>query len=139
MGNQINYSSEAQSKKLLELGLTVDSADMYWEYDNLQKFHRISIFEDGFAKHSQMRENDIPAWSVKALLDYIGRISSYNTFHYGDVEVYVSRTGSVVLLDGKFEYVDCFEDHDNDAIANLIDCIEHLKTSDNVKWIPNKQ
>lgn len=135
-----NYSSEAQSKKLLELGLTVDSADMYWEYDNMQKFHRISIFEEGFNKHSQMRENDIPAWSVKALLDYIGGILSYNTSkdYYTDVEVYVSRTGSVVLLDGTFEYVDCFEDHDNDAIANLIDCIEHLKSSDNVKWNPNK-
>jgi len=135
-----NYSSEAQSKKLLELGLTVDSADMYWEYDNLQKFHRISIFEEDFNKHSQIRENDIPAWSVKALLDYIGGILSYNTSkdYYTDVEVYVSRIGSVVLLDGTFEYVDCFEDHDNDAIANLIDCIEHLKSSDNVKWIPNK-
>lgn len=64
------YTDIEQSRKLMEF-LPLDSADCYWSYDNLQKFHRIEWFEDGYAKHSQLQENDICAWSLDALFDIL--------------------------------------------------------------------
>lgn len=75
-----SYTNIEQSRKLAEI-LPMESADCYWDYDDLQKYHRISWFEDGYNKESQLRsnENNICAWSLAALLDvlpknlYIGR------------------------------------------------------------------
>lgn len=68
MKNKICTSIE-QSKKLIELGIDVNIADMYWEYDTFQKFYRLELFEDGFPK--TITKDDIPAWSLSALLKII--------------------------------------------------------------------
>lgn len=67
-----SYTDLEQSKKLAEI-LPLESADCYWDYDEMQKFHRISWFEDGYNKESQLRfnENNICAWSLAALLDVL--------------------------------------------------------------------
>ena len=41
----------------------------------MQKFHRISWFEDGFNKESQLmsNENNVCAWSLAALLEELNR------------------------------------------------------------------
>jgi len=58
-----------QSKKLIELGIDVNSADIHWQYieeDNgqLQWFY--------FPKDFSINENEsIPAWSFSALLELI--------------------------------------------------------------------
>ena len=66
------YTDLEQSKKLAEI-LPLESADCFWDYDEMQKFHRISWFEDGFNKESQLmlNENNVCAWSLTALLDIL--------------------------------------------------------------------
>ena len=62
------YTDLEQSKKLVEI-LPIESADCFWDYDEMQKFHRISWFEDGYNKESQLmlNENNVCAWSLAAL------------------------------------------------------------------------
>ena len=66
------YTDIEQSKKLAEF-LPLESADCFWDYDEMQKFHRISWFEDGYNKESQLifNENNVCAWSLSALLELI--------------------------------------------------------------------
>lgn len=67
-----SYTDLKQSKILAEI-LPIESADCFWDYDEMQKFHRISWFEDGYNKESQLilNENNVCAWSLASLLDYI--------------------------------------------------------------------
>ena len=67
-----SYTDIEQSKKLAEI-LPIESADCYWDYDEMQKFHRICWFEDGFNKESQLRfnENNVCAWSLAALMNLL--------------------------------------------------------------------
>lgn len=64
------FTDIEQSRKLAKI-LPIESADCYWDYDEMQKFHRISWFEDGYNKESQLmlNENNVCAWSLAALLD----------------------------------------------------------------------
>ena len=70
-----------QSKKLIELGIDVNSADMHWQYieeDNgqLQWFY--------FPKDFSINENEsIPAWSLSALIELIpNKISISDDLYY---------------------------------------------------------
>ena len=67
-----SYTDLEQSKKLAEI-LPLESTDCFWDYDEMQKFHRISWFEDGYNKESQLifNENNVCAWSLSALLELI--------------------------------------------------------------------
>lgn len=66
----MNYTSIEQSKKLLELGLNPESADMYYEDD-------ISV-EIGHPWHEQ----HIPCWSVGALMKLLpSEISTGDEWH----------------------------------------------------------
>jgi len=77
------YTDLEQSKKLAKI-LPVESADCFWDYDEMQGFHRISWFEDGFNKHSQLlfNENNVCAWSLAALLDVIPYNVTFNKAVY---------------------------------------------------------
>ena len=67
-----SYTDLEQSKKLAEF-LPLESADCFWDYDEMQKFHRISWFEDGYNKESQLifNENNVCSWSLAALLEQL--------------------------------------------------------------------
>lgn len=62
--NKICTSLE-QSNKLIELGIDVSTADMYWWYSG-RRYYVESMDDDDFNK-----ESDIPAWSLSALLELI--------------------------------------------------------------------
>ena len=67
--NKICTSIE-QSKKLIELGINIKTADMYWWYSG-NRYCVESMDDDDFNENS-----DIPAWSLSALIkvlpaDYI--------------------------------------------------------------------
>ena len=62
--NKICTSLE-QSKKLIELGIDVKTADMYW-WDSSKKYY-IEAMDDGDFNE----KGDIPAWSLTALLDIL--------------------------------------------------------------------
>ena len=62
-----------QSKKLLELGIDINTADMYWDYD-IQKHEDFPMVMD-----EQFDDLCIPAWSLSALLGLMPRIHEYET------------------------------------------------------------
>lgn len=63
-----SYTDIEQSRKLAKI-LPLESADCFWDYDDLQKYYRINWFEDGYNKDSQLRlnKNNVCAWSLAAL------------------------------------------------------------------------
>ena len=71
----MNYTSVEQSKELLKLGLSPESADMYYNFDVDIKTGELYFPADGSS--IMVRRNDeplnlnlaIPCWSVGALLD----------------------------------------------------------------------
>lgn len=73
-----------QSKRLIELGIDINMADMYWEYnhnihayDDIPRVVVINNWDDDYNK-------DIPAWSLSALLGLmpITCILSISNGHY---------------------------------------------------------
>lgn len=83
--NKICTSIE-QSKKLIELGIDVNTADMLWKYDSFQKFHRLELFEEGFPK--TISKEDIPAWSLSALLYLLDNPQLFNHDDVWDCDGY---------------------------------------------------
>ena len=76
----MNYTSIEQSKKLLSLGLKAESADMWYQHigvsikDGSQK----SIYFPMVIRDNESDE-DIPCWSVGALLDVIPFLTQITT------------------------------------------------------------
>lgn len=101
-----SFTSLEQSKKLAEI-LPIESADCFWDYDDLQKYHRINWFEDGYDKDSQLRlnKNNVCAWSLAALLDILPKIinnetlfieTSASLWHIGYRNIYTARADNPV-------------------------------------------
>lgn len=72
----MNYTTIEQSKKLVELGLNLDTADMFWQ-SNLNSSDRQYLLDLGEEEyfdielnfeHYSIGDYDIPAWSLGALL-----------------------------------------------------------------------
>ena len=105
------YTDLEQSKKLAEI-LPIKSADCYWDYDEMQKFHRISWFEDGFNKHSQLlfNENNVCAWSLAALLDILPQ----------GTRILKSSTNDTYHCDCPKENIDKWFDNPIDACYEMI-------------------
>lgn len=54
-----------QSKKLIELGIDINTADMLWTYDFMvNDINGLNVISEQL----KPEENDIPAWSLTALL-----------------------------------------------------------------------
>lgn len=62
--NKICTSIE-QSERLIELGIDVSTADMYWEYDFTEHECVLKIMDNNFD------DNCIPAWSLSALFEQL--------------------------------------------------------------------
>lgn len=77
-----HYTSILQSKKLLELGLNPETADMYWEYN-----HNIHIYDDiprivVIKNWNDKYNKNIPCWSLGTLLEVMPTIEK-------DVDEYI--------------------------------------------------
>ena len=108
--NKICTSIE-QSKKLIELGIDVNTADFMWEYDCNKEIYwdkpTIIPIDD------YIFVNDIPAWSLSALLEFINR-NCYNislncsgaewTVKFDDSETYHHITCDY-SIDATFEMI----------------------------------
>lgn len=100
--NKVCTSLE-QSKKLIELGIDVNTADMCYYYDHNWSNDYIEIpkvWDDNYEQFiPESEEDDIPAWSLTALLGLIPKFSlekdvssnagyqlhyNYNTVYYDD-------------------------------------------------------
>ena len=65
----MNYTSIEQSKKLLELGLNPESADMHWWIDDGNKAVFIGYNVESAKNYTDTKMDYIPCWSVGALLE----------------------------------------------------------------------
>ena len=100
-------TSIEQSKKLMELGIDVNTADMYWWNNTEEKRYEPSVIDYGFS------DTDIPAWSLSALLEFINR-NCYNislncsgaewTVKFDDSETYHHITCDY-SIDATFEMI----------------------------------
>jgi hypothetical protein len=64
----MNYTTIEQSKKLLELGLNPETADMWWTPLNWQLTeYYVEVKQDGIGTP----KNPLPCWSLGALLELI--------------------------------------------------------------------
>ena len=82
----MNYTSIEQSKHLLELGLDPGSADMHY---NFYRDEWDKVKSNGNIPSLMMNSlDDIPCWSVGALLDVMPKLSKVE---YDLVHLLVSR------------------------------------------------
>lgn len=65
----MNYTTVEQSKKLLELGLNSETADMY--YDG---YGKLPVGYPGILMHKNSFEYDTPCWSLGALMELMPKI-----------------------------------------------------------------
>ena len=117
------YTDIEQSRKLTEI-LPLDSADCYWSYDNIQGFHRIEWFEDGYNKLSQLGEKGIPCWSLAALFKVIPVVLDHANKKYR-----LRMDESEIDFDIWYEEMDMgLAQLDFDVIApNMVDaCVEMI-------------
>jgi hypothetical protein len=77
--NKICTSIE-QSQKLLELGIDITTADMYYSYDyNIKEYDDDTqiIPQSELGQHFSLFPEDIPAWSLSALLDLMPNVNGH--------------------------------------------------------------
>lgn len=97
-----HYTSVEQSKKLLELGLNPESADMihwkmsrdeYYEHENIIWTDSVNTLRrKGLVSFDETRMEIIPAWSLSALLEMMPKIDEQNA----TLECCTDDTGKVV-------------------------------------------
>lgn len=73
-----NYTTQEQVQKLLDLGVPVDSADMYYKHTALRPY----IFNDNclFSAYSKV-EDIVPCWSVGQLIKIYLICNPYESDH----------------------------------------------------------
>ena len=86
-----------QSQKLIELGIDVNTADMYWWYSG--KIHYVEAMDDGDFN----KESDIPAWSLSALLELL---SFPNLFYNDGWNLYVTINDKTVSINNADNPID---------------------------------
>ena len=114
--NKICTSLE-QSKKLMELGIDVDTSDMYWK--NGVSYKYIQCFTPFVNSGTDIDyDYDIPAWSLSALLELMNVNEYKMALKYGNCS----------------EYTMCFDDNytfnsitKNDAIDSVFKMLVWLK------------
>ena len=98
----MNYTSVEQSKKLLELGLKAESADMHY-IDEDEELIRVGWD----AKYPPDAEH-LPAWSVGALLEVMPQTNKFHTI----VDIEFNRItfepcdDDIILDESTFHYSD---------------------------------
>ena len=129
MNSKICTSLE-QSKKLIELGIDINTADMFWTYDfTVNDINGLNIISDNF----KPEENDIPVWSLTALMNLLPseftEIGKYSETTYkidirkyaltDDVDLYQIAYGSIKFdVDGQYSFKDMINTGEKE---NLID------------------
>lgn len=104
--NKICTSIE-QSKKLIELGIDIDTADMYWWYSG-KRYYVESMDDNDFNK-----ESDIPTWSLTALMELMNR-NCYN------VSLNCHGAEWNVKFDDSENYKDFTKDYAVDAAFEMV-------------------
>ena len=125
--NKICTSIE-QSNKLIELGIDVNTADMYWWY-NGQRYYAET------KEHNDFQKSDVPAWSLSALLGLMPKsICIKKTNHSGYfyfLEWQFANDNSLRYVGHNREcLIDIYSDHDDnwkDSIDTAFEMVCWLK------------
>lgn len=119
-----------QSKKLIELGISVNTADMFYTYDFvIDDINGINAITKKF----KPEEKDVPAWSTEALMKLLPAefilVGEYSTTRYEidvrkyklteDVDLYQIAYGSRSFVDGIEHWKDMINTGEKE---NLLDC-----------------
>lgn len=128
-------TSEQQSKRLIEMGINRDSADMFYSYDYAAgEITELNVLYNP----SQMKYDDIPAWSLNRLLEILPTrlIKNNYTFNskYKDIPTcqfylsiwpyYRKQVTYELYLEGEPFYL--WRSNKDNLFDNIIDCIEWL-------------
>lgn len=119
MENKI-ATTEEQSKKLLELGIDEGTADMYWwHYD--EKTYLSGMFDGEFNK----REEDVPAWSLSALMELLPSAVHTEIGDILELEIVKTEFGTYLLqyanaYNGKVEITSGFQQYPTDAVFDVV-------------------
>lgn len=90
-----------QSEKLIESGIDVNTADMYWWSSSKRSY--IEAMDDGDFNEA---EGHIPAWSLTALLELISNVNLYKSGSKIKIEnTYRTIRNDISLIDAAFEMV----------------------------------
>ena len=100
-----------QSKKLIELGIDVNTADMFW--DTAEPLERIVPTVGSISDYYDMEDWAIPAWSLSALTDILSKqdfiiksLERNNEYQYNiDIPIRHCKIWFSSLLDAAFEMV----------------------------------
>ena len=93
-----------QSKKLIELGIDRTTADMYYSFDyNIEEYDEDAqiIPKSELGQHFSLFPDDIPAWSLTALLGLIPRIE-FSIYYHSEDSPYIVKDN---LINAAFEMV----------------------------------
>lgn len=110
-----------QSKKLIELGVDVNTADLW--YIPI-KVNGVSGYELTF--HNSLTRGIVPAWSLAALLDLMPKVisimvSEYAAYRY-ELEWQFANDNSIRYVGSDRKcLIDIYSDHDDDKWKDLID------------------
>ena len=120
MENKICTSLE-QSKKLIELGIDVNTADMYWDYDVIKHEDYPMVMDE------QFDDTCIPAWSLSALLELIkNSVGSNVTFELVYLPSTTNGRGERLnetfrfSVDDIFTEMDIYEKEPIDAVYSMV-------------------
>lgn len=127
----MNFTSIEESKKLVELGVDLNTADMFYEIQKNynddgtdQTFVRVGEFPKLQFKYYEY----IPCWSTGVLIDLLPKIIIDNNHNYY-LDIDVNSAMPVYSYDNFNNYLYGFPNDflGGDLINNLIKCIEWLK------------
>ena len=106
-----NYTTQEQSRKLLEHGLDPSTADMIWTYDFMAaEITCVNIISDLLKPESP----DIPAWSLSQLLNMLPEKIVIGKVEY---RLKITKHGVGYILEGKEIFGVESEEH------GLLDCL----------------
>jgi len=127
--NKICTSLE-QSKKLIELGIDVNTADMYWWSTSLRYY--IEAMDDGDFNEA---EGHVPAWSLTALMNLLPseftEVSKYSETTYkidirkyaltDDVDIYQIAYGNYKWYeDGSHSWKDMINSGEREELIDAV-------------------
>ena len=108
-------TTKEQSERLLDLGLKIETADMY--YLNFGPIGLIPFMRDN--KH-HLEEDDIPAWSLHRLIEMMPQ-----EIYYEDSTLILGVFGDGVYYADN-EYGEVFRSFDGNLYECIIKCIDWL-------------
>ena len=110
-------TTEEQSKRLLELGLKMETADMY--YLNYGPIGLIPQIRD---TKSILEDEDIPAWSLHRLMEIMPcNLSDNSQIDFSKFGVFYA-----IFYNGEYFLTHAFAKKEKVLFDNIIDCIEWL-------------